>query len=126
MSSSHPGIPPLEVRERATCMCEHGYDCTSYAPGHAVHLIQSRLASATPSEWMDAIVEATDASNGTLVLRRVADAAPILIWHGGAAARDVPVGSPVALHGRYHVLADGARRFNVLRDAAPVTGFPVA
>lgn len=115
MSTSHHSIPPLEVRERATCMCEHGYDCTSYAPGHAVHLIQSRLASATPSEWVDAIVESADAEAGALVLRTVADARPIRVWNGGTAASDLVAGAPVALHGRYHVLAEGARRYNVLR-----------
>lgn len=113
MSTSHHRIPPLEVRERATCMCEHGYDCTSYAPGHAIHLIQSRLATATPSEWVDAIVESTDAAAGTLVLRTVADAQPILVWNSGTAVRDILAGAPVALHARYHVLAEGARRFNV-------------
>lgn len=113
MSTPQPHIPPLQVRERAACMCEHGYDCTSYAPGHAVHLIQSRLASATPSEWVDAIVESTDAEAGTIVLRTLADAVSVELWHGGSAAREVSVGAPVALHGRYHVLADGARRFNV-------------
>jgi len=29
-----------------------------------VHLIQARLSSATPSEWVDAIVESTDARVG--------------------------------------------------------------
>lgn len=113
MSTSHPRIPPALVRERAACMCEHGYDCSSYAPGHAVHLIQSRLASATPSEWVDAIVESTDVEEGTLALRAVSDGARIVIWNGGSAARDVTAGTPVALHGRYHVLADGGRRYNV-------------
>lgn len=116
MSTSHSRIPPLEVRERAACMCANGEHCSTFAPGHAVHLIQARLASATPSEWIDAIVEATDAAQGSLVLRTVQDAAPILVWNGAGAAR-LAVGTPVALHGRYHVLADGARWFNVLRDA---------
>jgi len=113
VSTSHHRIPPLQVRERATCMCEHGYDCTSYAPGHAVHLIQARLASATPSGWVDAMVESADASTGHLVLRTVAEAAAVVVWNGGTAARDIAPGTPVALHGRYHVLADGPRRFNV-------------
>jgi hypothetical protein len=82
-----------------------------------VHLIQARLASATPSEWVDAIVEAVDPDAGTLVLRTILDAAPILLWNGAGAARELEPGAPVALHGRYHVLAEGRRRFNVLRDA---------
>jgi hypothetical protein len=117
VSTSHSRIPPLEVRERAACMCDHGSTCSSYEPGHAVHLIQARLASATPSDWIDAVVEAVDPEAGTLVLRTIADAAPILVWNGAGAARALAPGAPVALHGRYHVLADGRRRFNVLRDA---------
>lgn len=116
MSTSHSRIPPLEVRERAVCMCVGGGSCSTFAPGHAVHLIQARLASATPSEWIDAIVETADATDGTLVVRTVRDAVPIRIWNGDGAAR-LDAGTPVALHGRYHVLAVGARWFNVLRDA---------
>jgi len=116
VSTSPSRIPPLEVRERATCMCAGGGACSTFAPGHAIHLIQARLASATPTGWVDAIVEATDAEHGTLVLRTVLDAAPILLWSAAGAA-DLEIGAPVALHGRYHVLADGARWFNVLRDA---------
>lgn len=113
MSASHSSIPPFPVRERAACMCEHGYDCTSYAPGHAVHLIQARLASATPAEWLDAVVESTDRATGHLVLRAVTDASPIMVWHAGEAAREIAAGTPVAVHGRYHLLADGARRLNI-------------
>jgi hypothetical protein len=116
VSTSRRSIPPLEVRERATCMCEAGEPCSSVAPGHAVHLIQARLASATPSEWVDAIVEQTDAARGVLILRTVEDEVPVLLWNGAGAADLVP-GTPVALHDRYHVLADGDRWFNVLRDA---------
>ena len=79
MSIPRPHNLPLEVQERAACMCDHGDVCSSFAPGHALHLIQSRLASATPSDW------------------------------------SVAPGSPVALHGRYNVLAVGRERFNILR-----------
>ena len=115
MSSPHSHIPPLEVRERAACMCDHGDTCSSFAPGHALHLIQARLASATPSEWVDAIVEASDERSGFVIVRTLTDAAPIALWNGiGAAAAATP-GTPVALHERYHVLAVGGSRFNVLR-----------
>lgn len=113
MSTPSHRIPPVPVRERAACMCEHGDDCTSYAPGHAVHLIQARLAAATPTEWVDAVVESADPGAGILVVRTLADAERIAVWNGGAAAREIAPGDPVALHGRYHVLAAGARRFNV-------------
>ena len=62
-------LSPLEVRERAACMCDHGDVCSSFAPGHALHLIQARMASATPLSWRDAVVEAADAASGHLRLR---------------------------------------------------------
>jgi hypothetical protein len=116
VSTPHSPVPPLEVRERAACMCRIGGSCTSFEPGHAVHLIQARLASATPSEWVDALVDAVDPVAGTLVVRTILDAAPVLLGNA-AAARALSTGAPVALHDRYHVLADGGRWFNVLRDA---------
>lgn len=115
MSSPHRHLPPLTVRERAECMCSHGESCSTFAPGHALHLIQARLAAATPSEWVDAIVEGIDHVNGVSVLRTVLDGEIVEVWSGSTAVRDIAVGTPVALHGRYHVLAVGTQRFNVLR-----------
>ncbi|WP_243075249.1 hypothetical protein [Microbacterium sp. SS28] len=112
MSTPHSHIPPFEVRERAACMCVHGRACSTFAPGHALHLIQSRLAAATPSDWVDAIVEARH-DDGTLVLRTIGDAASVTVWSGSGAATAVEAGAPVALHGRYDVLAVGSQRFNV-------------
>ncbi len=114
MSSPHRHIPPLEVRERAACMCDHGDTCSSFAAGHALHLIQARLAAATPSDWVDAIVDAADARSGFLILRTLTGEA-IALWNGVGAAGRVSAGTPVALHERYHVLAIGSERFNVLR-----------
>lgn len=116
MSTPHSHIPPLEVRERAACMCVHGRACSTFAPGHALHLIQARLASATPSDWVDAIVEAVSA-DGSVALRTIADATPVTVWNGSGAAQEISAGTPVALHERYNVLAVGSRRFNV----APLT-----
>ncbi len=115
MSSPHRHIPPLEVRERAACMCDHGGACSSFAPGHALHLIQSRLASATPSDWTDAIVESADAASGTIVVRDLTTAEAIALWNSAGAAHVLTPGTPVAVHGRYHVLAVGRERFNVAR-----------
>lgn len=112
MSTPHSHIPPLEVRERAACMCVHGRACSTFAPGHALHLIQARLASATPADWADAVVESAHA-DGTIVLRTLADAEAVTVWSGSGAAAEVVPGSPVALHERYAVLAVGGRRFNV-------------
>ncbi|WP_175525246.1 hypothetical protein [Microbacterium sp. cf046] len=115
MSTPHRHLPPLQVRERAACMCVHGVSCSSFAPGHALHLIQARLSAATPAEWVDAIVEQTDAENGVVVLRTVIAAERIEVWNGSGAVHEVSAGTPVALHGRYNVLAVGPLRFNVLQ-----------
>ena len=114
MSSPQRQNPPAEVRERSACMCDHGDVCSSFAPGHALHLIQSRLAAATPSAWADAIVESADAATGVIVVRTFADATPVALWSAAGAAAQLSPGSPVALHERYHVLAVGRERFNVL------------
>ncbi|MFB7250103.1 hypothetical protein [Microbacterium sp. NPDC056234] len=112
MSSPQPAVSPLQVRERAACMCDHGDICSSFAPGHALHLIQARVASATPSDWIDAIVESADAVTGDLVVRDLGGSAHVL-WNGSGAALEAGVGTPVALHRRYHVLAIGRTQFNV-------------
>jgi hypothetical protein len=106
---------PVEVRESVACMCDHGDTCSSFAPGHALHLIQARMASATPSDWADAIVEAADARSGFVIVRTLDDAEPIALWNGTGAASTLTPGTPVSLHERYHVLAVGRERFNVLR-----------
>jgi hypothetical protein len=96
-------------------MCVSGGSCSTFAPGHALHLIQTRLVSATPSEWVDAIVESSDAS-GTITARAIADGSSISVWSGAGATDVALAGTPVALHARYHVLAVGDRWFNVLSD----------
>jgi hypothetical protein len=96
-------------------MCVHGESCSSFAPGHALHLIQARLSSATPSEWVDAIVESTDTENGVVFVRTLVEGERVELWNGSGAAREAVTGAPVALHGRYDVLAVGSLRFNILR-----------
>lgn len=113
MSIHRSRSQPLEVREQAVCMCNSGQSCSVFAPGHAVHLIQARVASATPLEWADAIVSATDAAAGTLTLRTIADGESLQVWSAAGAAAAAPAGTPVAVHRRYHVLAIGTRWFNV-------------
>lgn len=116
MSHQYRPTSPLEVRERAVCMCEIGAACTSYAPGHAVHLIQRRLVAATPAEWIDAIVVAVDPARGRLTVSGALDDRPRTLWSAAGAADAVSPGEPVALHARYHVLALGPQRFNVRAD----------
>lgn len=112
MSTQQQHIRPAEVRERVACMCADGGRCSSFAPGHALHLIQARLASATPSDWIDGIVEHADALGGALVVRDL-DGAAHELWNAAGAALEAPEGTPVALHRRYRVLAVGRSQFNV-------------
>ena len=114
MSSPLRPIPALPVRERVECMCERGGECTAFAPGHGIHLIQARLASATPSEWADAIVERVHAEAGVIHLRTL-DGEEVALWNAAGGAHAVSPGTPVSLHERYHVLAVGTARYNVLR-----------
>jgi len=107
-------LSPLEVRERGACMCNHGDACSSFAPGHALHLIQARMASATPLSWVDALVESADAASGLLTLRTL-DGEAITVWNAGGAALEAAAGTPVALHGAYDVLAIGGVQYNVAR-----------
>ncbi|MFT4219383.1 MAG: hypothetical protein QM611_02525 [Microbacterium sp.] len=115
MSSQAGRIPPLDVREVTACMCAHGDECTSFAPGHALHLIQSRLASATPSDWRDAIVEHVDEETGIVVVHALDDGDTVTLWNRAGAAGATAPGDPVALHARYSVLAAGRQWFNVRR-----------
>ncbi|MDN3496106.1 hypothetical protein QL996_09220 [Planococcus sp. APC 4015] len=115
MSSPRSHISPAPVRERAMCMCATGAACTSFAPGHALHLIQARLSSATPTEWSDALVDSVDAATGVIGLRLL-DGSLVRVWSGAGAASAVSPGLPVALHDRYDVLSVGRILFNCLRD----------
>ncbi|MDT0158277.1 hypothetical protein Q9R19_11625 [Microbacterium sp. ARD32] len=112
MTSPQTRLSPVQVRERAACMCGHGYACSSFAPGHALHLIQARLASATPRGWVDALVDSADAGTGELTLRTL-DGEIITVWNAGGAALEAAAGSPVALHRDYAVLAIGTTQYNV-------------
>lgn len=114
MSTPHFRLTPAPVRQDALCMCVTGGACTSFAPGHAVHLIQARLVSATPTEWVDAIVVATDAGAGTVSLHTL-DGEAIEVWNGLGAASTVETGEPVSFHPRYHVLNAGGELFNCAR-----------
>ena len=113
MSTPRNRLATTPVRQGAVCMCVHGRACSSFAPGHAVHLIQARLASATPGEWLDAIVTTVDASEGGLLLHTL-DGAPLALWSGAGAAHHLVPGTPVAFHPRYHALSVGGHLFNCL------------
>ena len=48
-------------------------------------------------------------------MRTLVEGALVELWNGSGAARESVTGAPVALHGRYDVLAVGSLRFNILR-----------
>lgn len=109
--SSHS---PVEVTDRAVCMCTRGLACDSLAPGHALHLIQARLASANAARWADATVVSADTARGTIEIVTLEGAAHT-VWNAGGAALEVATGTPVALHRDYDVLAVGRAQYNVAR-----------
>ncbi len=113
MSAPHRPLTPAPVRQDAICMCARGGACSSFAPGHAVHLIQARVVSATPAEWVDALVGEVSPADGTVVVHTLGGER-IELWNGAGAADVVTPGSPVAFHPRYHVLAVGTALFNAL------------
>lgn len=110
-------LSPAEVTERAVCMCSRGQACSSYAPGHALHLIQARIASATATRWADAIVERVDDEARTIALRTL-DGEARTVWQAGGALLEAVEGAPVALHLDYDVLAIGRAQYSV----APLAG----
>lgn len=116
MNTQLSSLSPVEVTDRAVCMCAEGSVCDSLAPGHALHLIQARLASATATRWADAVVAGADPSAGTIDLVAL-DGEAVTVWNAGGAALEAGVGSPVALHRDYDVLAIGRAQYSVARIA---------
>src|SRR5690606_35493916 len=107
-------LSPHEVRQDAACMCDHGYAWSTFAPGHALHLIQARMASATPLGWADALVEDADAASGVLILRTL-DGEAVTVWIAGGAALEAGSGTPVSIHRDYGLLAIGSAQYYVAR-----------
>lgn len=110
--------------------CESAAQCRSERPGHVLHPMQERLAVATASKWIDAIVIAVD-GHGFATLAELGDAdgpdadgpdadgpdadrpGVRRLWHHEAFAGALAPGTPVAIHALYGVLASGRRRFSV-------------
>ena len=92
--------------------CVDVSDCSSDRPGHGLHAMQLRLASATPSKWVDAIVTAVDA-DGFATLAPIAGDRVRRVWHHDAFSGALAAGDPVAVHAVYGVLAASGRRFSV-------------
>ena len=66
-------------------------------------------------ERVEGVTVEDEPERGSLPWLRVPTATGhVEVWNGAGAADAVATGSPVAFHPRYHVLAAGAARFNVL------------
>jgi hypothetical protein len=96
--------------------CRGAMDCGADAPGHAIGFLQQRLASASPSKWVDAVVEHVG-HDGWVGLRGLDEQAIARVWNHAELGALEP-GTPVALHALYNVLAVGAARFNVVVAAS--------
>lgn len=92
--------------------CESAAGCSSDRPGHGLHTMQRRLAAATASKWIDALVVDVD-EHGFATLAELDGSGIRRVWHHDSFAGALLVGEPVALHGIYGVLARGDERFSV-------------
>ncbi|WP_022899657.1 hypothetical protein [Humibacter albus] len=101
-----------ELDRTAECACESGEMCADIRPGHGLHALQLRLASATPTRWVDAVIVGVR-DNGWVDAATL-DGTSVALWNHGDLDTSVAQGDPVALHSVYNVLAAGSRRFNVL------------
>ena len=111
-----------------TQQCNHtGSDvCANRGPGHVLQPVQARVASATPSKWVDGIVASvsTDGWIGIRLLEpqgaaRLVDAPDdgetVWVWNHNDFTEHLGAGQPVAVHALYNVLASGRSRISVIR-----------
>ncbi|TAL41964.1 MAG: hypothetical protein EPN91_09550 [Salinibacterium sp.] len=92
-------------------------ECRATEVGHGTGFMQIRLASATPSQWRDSLVDAVTA-DGWVELTTIDDQARIAVWNHADLGTQLKPGDPVAVHGLYGVLAVGSERFNVVVEKA--------
>lgn len=102
-------MSPITPGAAAVMTCDHEH-CAAQANGHGISPIRARAAAATPSGWRDAIVAAVDAG-GWIALHLLETDELRWAWNHGEVG--VGIGSPVAVHEVYHVLAVGAARFSL-------------
>lgn len=106
MSAITPG-----VQQVMTCATPAGI-CDEHGAGHELSAIRARAAAATPSKWRDAVVVSAE-STGWISLELFETGERVRAWNHARLDASV-VGSPVALHEVYAVLAVGASRLSVL------------
>ncbi|MRG60494.1 hypothetical protein GE115_11545 [Agromyces sp. CFH 90414] len=91
--------------------CEAHAECSSDRPGHGLNRLQARLAQATPSKWVDAVVVGAD-DDGFVAVADLGGGIRRL-WHHAPLAGALAPGEPVAVHAVYGVLARGDERLSV-------------
>ncbi len=113
MSHREPHAPAEPRRGASMGMrgCELASECRSDRPGHGLHAMQQRLAAATPSKWLDAIVIGVEES-GFATLATL-DGGVRRVWHHDAFGGVLSAGDPIALHAVYGVVVVGAAQFSV-------------
>ncbi|NEM91947.1 hypothetical protein [Galbitalea soli] len=89
-----------------------GVMCDVATPGHALSIIQQRVATATASKWRDAVVDSVSA-DGWVQLTTIDDRETVWVWNHRDLSSVLGAGEPVALHAVYHVLAIGGTWVNV-------------
>ena len=104
--------PRTRLQNTVETACERGAMCVHDRAGHGLGALQLRLARATPAGWVDAIVASVD--EGGWIELELWSGGSARVWHHAEAA--LAEGAPVALHERYGVLADGARRLSVAQS----------
>lgn len=86
--------------------------CTDDRPGHAMTMMRLRLSAVSPRGWVDAVLS-DSSEDGRLELTEWRTGYVREVWHHRDLAAALPLGSPVALHAAYSVLAVGGHRYNV-------------
>ncbi|WP_382307140.1 hypothetical protein [Herbiconiux sp. UC225_62] len=81
-------------------------EMATFDEGHELHPIIRRAASATPSQWVDALIVSAS-SDGWIEFVTLHDATVGQRWHHTDLSDVLVAGSPVAVHGLYGVLAVG-------------------
>ena len=106
-------LTTARLQQSLATACEQGEMCVHDRSGHQLSAIQWRLATATPSGWVDALVTAVD-GDGWIALATL-DGERLRVWNHADRTGTLTAGDPVSVHNRYDVVVAGTVRFNVAR-----------
>ncbi|WP_350347385.1 hypothetical protein ABIQ69_12165 [Agromyces sp. G08B096] len=107
----HAATRPQPGRVMGMRGCEAHEACRSDRPGHGLNAVQARVARATPSRWVDAVV--LEAGADGFVTVAALDGGLRRVWHHAPLGGRLRSGEPVALHAVYGVLAVGDEHLSV-------------